>query len=128
VTEEAVLGALNIYSRSVDAFADHEQQWADTFAAGAAAVVTRAHEGVITQELETQLQEALESREVIALAQGITMSRVGGTAAQAHSVLREVSARSDQSLLEVCRSVVAGKGRAGIRTPGPGGEHEPDTG
>ena len=121
MVHDTSLGALNIYSSSVDAFAAHEQQWADTFAAGAAAVVTQAHAGLVPDDLQAQLQRALESREVIALAQGITMGRVGGTAAQAHAVLRDVGVRTSQSLLEVCRSVVALLG-----TPAPGGEHELD--
>lgn len=126
--EHAVLGALNIYSRSVDAFADHEQQWADKFALGAASIVTRAHKGLIVQDVETQLQQALESRQVIALAQGITMGRVGGTPAEAFAVLRDVSARTGRSLVDVCRSIVAGRGRSTTRTGPSGGEHDPDTG
>jgi len=123
--QQTPLGALNIYSRSVDAFADHELQWADTFAAGAAAVVARANSALILQDLERQLQQALESREVIALAQGITMARVGGTPEQAYRVLRDVSLRTGQSLLDACRSVVVSRDRKATRTTSPDGEHEP---
>lgn len=127
MVDDTSFGALNIYSSSVDAFADHEQQWADTFAAGAAAVVNQAHAGLVPDDIEAQLQLALESREVIALAQGITMGRVGGTAEQAHAVLRDVGVRTNQSLLEVCSSVIAALGGSTAGTPAPpGGEHELD--
>jgi anti-anti-sigma factor len=106
---DVALGALNIYSSTTDAFAEHEQAWADTFAAEAAAVVTHAHNSPTAHDLDQQLQEALESREVIALAQGITMARVGGTPAEAYLVLREVSVRTGEPLLRVCENVVAVK-------------------
>jgi AmiR/NasT family two-component response regulator len=78
------------------------------------------------QGLEAQLHRALESREVIALAQGITMSRVGGTPAQAYSVLRDAGLRTRRSLLEVCLSVVASGSGSATPTPTSVGEHEPD--
>ncbi|HUR52207.1 MAG TPA: GAF domain-containing protein [Mycobacteriales bacterium] len=126
--EPSVLGALNIYSRSVDAFAEHEQQLAGQFAAGAASVVARAHAGLVLKDVEAQLHQALESREVIALAQGLTMGRAGGSPAQAHAVLRGEAARAGQTLLEVCTGVVAAGGHSAPRPPAPGGEHESDTG
>jgi GAF domain-containing protein len=122
MNDGAALGALNIYSRTVDAFAAHEQQWADTFAAGAASVVVRASRALVVQDLEADLRQALESREVIALAQGITIARVGGTAAQAHRVLRDVSLRTGESLLEVCTKVVTG---STSRAPSGGGDCAP---
>jgi anti-anti-sigma factor len=125
--EDSALGALNVYSRSVDAFARHEQDWADKFAEGAAAVITRAHSGLVGQDLQLQLAQALESREVIALAQGLTMGRVGGTPAEAHAVLRDVGLRTNQSLLEVCRSVVALASPLATRVA-TGGDHAADTG
>jgi hypothetical protein len=126
--EGTALGALNIYSRSVDAFAEHEQQWADTFAAGAAAVVTRANRGLTARDAEARLLQALESREVISLAQGITMARVGGTPAQAHKVLRDVGLRTGESLVDVCRNVVTAGSHTTPRTSPPGGEHGPRAG
>ncbi|MDP9181443.1 MAG: anti-sigma factor antagonist [Actinomycetota bacterium] len=120
MAEGAPLGALNIYSRTVDAFAEHEQEWADRFAAEAAAVITHARTSPTARDLDRQLQEGLESREVIALAQGITMGRVGGTANEAYLVLRDVSVRTGQPLLEVCAQVVAAKSHHAR-----GGDHEP---
>lgn len=128
MNDHTTLGALNIYSRTVDAFAAHEQQWADTFAAGAASVVLRAGRALVAPDLEVQLRRALASREVVALAQGITIARVGGTAAQAHRVLRDVSLRTGQTLLEVCSNVVAGGGRTTSRATSGGGDRAPRAG
>jgi anti-anti-sigma factor len=126
--QHAPLGALNIYSRSVDAFAEHEELWADKFAAGAASVITRAHKGVLVTDIDAQLQEALKSREVIALAQGITMARVGGTPDQAHKVLRDVGLRTGESFVDVCRNVVSAGSRTTPHTSRTGGEHDPRAG
>jgi anti-anti-sigma factor len=126
MSQSIALGALNIYSRTVDAFAEHETEWADMFAAEAAAVVTHAHTSPSAQDLDLQLQQALQSREVIALAQGIMMGRTGGTPAEAYLVLRDVSVRTGVPLLDVCERVVAAKRtHHAARHPLPGGEHEP---
>lgn len=122
--ENSALGALNIYSRSVDAFAQHEQEWADTFAAEAASLVTHAYASPTALDLDEQLQHALQSREVIALAQGITMGRVGGTPAEAYLVLRDVSVRTGQPLFEVCARIVANQ-TAHRAARSSGGEYEP---
>lgn len=39
VAADLPIGALNVYSRTVGAFAEHEKQWADQFAAAEAVVV-----------------------------------------------------------------------------------------
>ncbi len=69
VSVTATLGALNIYSRTVDAFAEHEQHRADTFVAQAALLVTQARTSPSAHSLDEQLQRALQSKEVIVLAQ-----------------------------------------------------------
>jgi GAF domain-containing protein len=120
------LGALNIYSRTVDAFAEHEQHWADTFAAQAALVLTQARTSPSAHELDEQLRRALQSCEVIALAQGIIIGWVGGTPTQAYAVLRDDSERTGQPLLEVCEQVVAAKvDCAPTHLPVPDENHEP---
>lgn len=121
----APLGALNIYSRTVDAFAEHEQHWADAFAAQAALVVTQARTGLSAEDLYEQLQRALQSREVIALAQGITISRVGCTPTQAYAELRDVSVRTGLPLLQVSERVIA-ESLAPNHLLVPGDDLEPD--
>lgn len=106
IAGDRAIGALNIYSRAVGAFAGHEQEWADQFAAEAARLVTSADLGPSVELLKDQIQEALRSREVIALAQGMLMQRDAVSAAVAYSSLRQISRRTGQPLRDVCQDVV----------------------
>jgi GAF domain-containing protein len=100
------MGALNIYSRAVDAFAAHEQEWADQFAAEAAQVVTSSRTDAALAALTADLVDALESREVIALAQGVVMQRDGLSPAEAHALLVRTSRKTSQPLRGVCTDLV----------------------
>ncbi|HVF20055.1 MAG TPA: anti-sigma factor antagonist [Mycobacteriales bacterium] len=110
------IGALNIYSRMPEAFEEHEQEWADQFAGQASTVVASAYVGAPTDLLEQQIQQALASREVIALAQGIVMHREGVAAYGAHKALRDVSRRSGVPMRDVCADLVDSIG--GTSVPG----------
>lgn len=103
-------GALNIYSRTVGAFAVHEKQWADQFASEASAVVTTAQRLSPSTELLAQIVHALQSRQVIAQAQGIVMHRDGLGPDAAYAKLRETSRATNKPLLDVCEALMAPKG------------------
>ena len=106
VTDDRPIGALNVYSRTVGAFALHEKEWADQFAAEASAVVSSAQVGVPADTLSEQIQQALLTREVIAFAQGVVMGRDGVSPTAAHDILREVSRRTGRRMSEVCDELV----------------------
>jgi hypothetical protein len=110
VADEVRLGALNIYSKSVRAFASHETDWADQFASEAALVVLSSKNASAGSVLDAQIVQALLSREVIALAQGVLMEREGLTPEAAHLWLRERSRRTSQPLRDVCEQLVYPKG------------------
>lgn len=116
---EQPIGALNIYSRTEGAFAQHEMQWADQFAAEASAVVTSADPGSFPRHLNAQIQQALHSRETIAMAQGVVMHRDGLSATGAYAELREISRQTGRPLREVCDELVSltGGGLAASRPP-----------
>ncbi len=115
VAADRPIGALNLYSRTVGAFAVHEKRWADQFAAEASVVVLSADLGGSEEDLNAQIQQALLSREVIALAQGVVMQRDGVSTTAAFVSLREVSRRTGQPLREVCEQVVRSSGDAASR-------------
>lgn len=114
------IGALNVYSRTVGAFAAHEKEWADQFAVEAATVVTRAQSGPSVASLNAQIHQALRSREVIALAQGVVMHRDGVSAVEAYGVLRDLSRRTGEPLRDICRGIVGDD--ADAATPVEAGE------
>jgi len=106
VSHDSPLGALNVYSRASRAFADHEKEWADQFAAEASTLIGKAHPGTSADALNEQIQRALLSREVIALAQGMVMQRDGVSPLAAYAALRDDSRRTGRPLRDVCDELV----------------------
>jgi transcriptional regulator with GAF, ATPase, and Fis domain len=97
--EGDTLGALNLYSKATDHF-DHESRTAGlVFAAHAALALAAAIH-------DEQMEEALQSRDVIGQAKGVLMAREGVTADQAFDMLRRASQRLNVKLREVAGSVV----------------------
>lgn len=115
LTADRAVGALNLYSRTAGAFEAHDKLWADQFAAQTSLVLERADPGNRAELLTEELQQALLSREVIGLAQGVVMHRDGVTSAQAFDTLRELSRQTDQPLRDIC-ALVAGSPERGPST------------
>ncbi len=106
MSAERPLGALNVYSRAPDALASHEQQWAVQFAQEAANVLVAANATATADSVDAAIHEALRSREVIALAQGILMTRQKLSPDAAHRFLTDISRRTSRPMLEICQEVV----------------------
>lgn len=104
--QDRILGALNLYSRSEDAFGETEAEQAGRFAQHAAAVLANAIDLTRAEKVNQQLQEALRSREVIAKAQGILMVRNRCTSEEAFDLLRHGSQRSNRKLRDVAAEIV----------------------
>jgi anti-anti-sigma factor len=122
-TERGPIGALNVYSRQVGAFAEHERRWTDQFAREAAVVVASAVVENVDDTLTAQIAQALQSREVIAIAQGIVMHRDGTSRHGAEVVLRDASRRSGRPLRDVCEALVQSSVRASNQDVSDGGAH-----
>lgn len=99
------LGALNVYSRAPHALAEHEQQWATEFAAQAASVLLAA-DPTVGRGMNQDIGQALLSREVIALAQGVVMARKQIPAEAAHRFLMGISLRTSTPLRNVCEQLL----------------------
>ena len=106
LTGEYPIGALNIYSRTSGVFAEHERQWADQFAAQAATVVTTAEGDASETVMGDRIRQALQSREIIAIATGIVMHRDQVPAAEAETHLRQISRTTSQTLANVAARIV----------------------
>jgi anti-anti-sigma factor len=109
------VGALNIYSRTVAAFAPEDQHLAAVLATEASAVLTDAGMNPASNHSTTRYQDALEARQTIALAQGVAMERLGLSAADAYRELRSHSMRTNQPLLHRAEDVIASTRRPGLR-------------
>ena len=100
-------GALNLYSRTPDAFPAADQDLASAFAALAAMLLDRPDETTADQ-FDAPIRDALVSRDVIARAQGVLMERHGLGAGGAFERLLHDSIRSSTPLRVRARDVVEG--------------------
>jgi transcriptional regulator with GAF, ATPase, and Fis domain len=98
-TSQDTLGALNMYSKRVDAFDE------DDFNAG---MVLAAQGAVALAESQAteQWQNAALNRTIIGQAEGILMERLALTADQAFAVLRRVSQQNNAKLYQVAGELV----------------------
>ena len=110
-------GAINMYSRTEQAFAVHEQELAATFATHASRILTEAGVGFTDDEVSERLAESLRVRMVIAQAQGVLMNREGCSAEEAYTVIRRLSVAQSRPLAEVAADVIASP-RHGARLEG----------
>ncbi len=100
------LGALNVYSRAPDALASHEQQWAIQFAQQASQVLLATNQTATAESVDADIHEALLSREVIALAQGVIMTRQKLHPDAALRFLIDLSRQTSRPVLRICHEVV----------------------
>jgi anti-anti-sigma factor len=111
------VGALNIYSRTADAFTTQGQDLAALFAAEASTVLSGAEPSPGSAGRAVWLAEALGTRQVIAVAQGILMERHRVDEAGAYRALRRYSSRTSRPLRERAEDVVASSHLPAPRPP-----------
>ncbi|HET9443231.1 MAG TPA: GAF and ANTAR domain-containing protein [Acidimicrobiales bacterium] len=105
-TDDAVIGALNLYSETRPRFDEESQRLACLFAdqlGVAAATVTRYAE---SYELAQQLQQAMESRACIEQAKGILMAAQRCTPQEAFEILVRASQGRNRKLRAIAMEIV----------------------
>lgn len=103
---EHLVGAINFYATSRDAFAEHAVQLGSQFAGPAAVSIYNAQLLAGTRERVEQLQQAMESRAAIDQAVGIIRSRSGVSAEVAFSRLVQMSQSGNIKLRVVAARLV----------------------
>lgn len=106
IVGEQVIGAINAYARSRDAFAEHAVRLGSQFAGPAAVSVFNAQLLASAHERTVRLQRALESRAVIDQAIGIMRSRSGSTAEEAFQRLTHISQSENLKLHALAEQLV----------------------
>jgi len=106
VTPDSIVGAINVYAHTKDAFDDEAADLGESFAAPAAIAVQNAQLLAKAKRLAASLQNALSTRAVIDQAVGILMSRAGCTADEAFDRLRQLSQTRNTKLTVVAQSLV----------------------
>jgi AmiR/NasT family two-component response regulator len=105
--ESKLLGALNVYSRDVDAF-DAESVAIAEVAAGHASLAAQVATALFHhRNLADQLQEALDSRIVIEQAKGIIMATTRSGPDNAFQLLVRQSQSENRKLREIAADIVA---------------------
>ena len=105
--EQQRLGGLNVYSPDGESFTDVEVTTAALLAQQATAVLANAAAFVHASELNAQLRQALESRDLIGQAKGILMERGSCGPDEAFDMLRRASQRTNRKLRDVANDLVA---------------------
>lgn len=119
-----VVGAINAYAKSKDAFDETSAEFGEAFAKPAAVALHNAHVLAEALRLTETLHIALARRPVIDQAIGILRARSGATTEEALERMREISGREHIKLIDVAQQVVdAAVGRARAQHTGP----DPDT-
>ena len=106
VVGDEVIGAINSYANSRDAFGEHAVRLGSQFAGPAAVSVYNAQLLANAQERTRALQRALDSRSVIDQAIGIIRSRSGLSAAEAFERLIQMSQSENVKLYAVAERLV----------------------
>jgi GAF domain-containing protein len=120
LTDEDVVGTMNVYAHGRDAFDDRAERLGELFAVPAAITAQNAQSLAQVHRQIGNLQDALVSRAVIDQAMGIIISRTGGTAGEAFDRLRTVSQMEHIKVSVVAAGIVeAAVRRAKIRTGSP---------
>jgi GAF domain-containing protein len=104
--QEDLIGALNVYSRTPDAFSEDDMRAGQAFAAYAAVAVANADSFASTAEMAENLRIAMASRATIEQAKGILMARGGISPDQAFAMLVRASQRENRKLREVATELV----------------------
>ncbi|WP_330465660.1 GAF and ANTAR domain-containing protein [Micromonospora zamorensis] len=110
--QEAVVGALNVYAHTPEAFDDDTVTVLETFAAYAAVALSNAQLYDSTANLARQMREAMANRAVIEQAKGIVMAERRCGPAEAFAILSKVSQDSNRKVRDVAQALVD-------RTAGP---------
>ena len=106
IVGDQVIGSINAYAKSRDAFGDHAVRLGSQFARPAAVSVYNAHLLADAHERTLRLQRALDSRSVIDQAIGIIRSRSGASADEAFERLTHISQTENVKLNVVAKRLV----------------------
>ena len=115
--DEAVVGALNLYSESAPAFDEAARDVACTFADQLGVAVASATLYAESFELAQQLQQAMESRAVIEQAKGILMAAQRCSPDAAFDILVRASQNQNRKLRSIATEIVERYTRRETATP-----------
>ena len=120
ILNDEMIGVLNLYSVD-NAFGPTDEQIGTRFADQAAVAVRQSSTFNKAKEMIDHLHRALETRDVIGAAVGITMFREHLTMETAFTLLKEMSQRENLKLRQIAENIVS-QFEAGDRAPVESGD------
>jgi GAF domain-containing protein len=105
-TRSRVIGSLNVYSRSVDAFDEHDVEVMELLAAHASVAIAASR-------MRSELHTALGSRTTIGQAQGILMQTFGVSSDHAFAYMRRLSQSQNVKLFSIAEQIIASRDELG---------------
>lgn len=106
LTANGSVGALNIYARSEHAFDEAAIALGEIFARHASIALQNAQTYAAARRLADNLNEAIQTRDMIGQAKGILMEREGVSDDKAFDMLRTISQAQNIKLREVARLLI----------------------
>ena len=103
---DEILGVLNVYSRNPAAFQTGGMRVIELLAEAAGAVIHHVGEEKQLRELTAQLEEAMQSREVIEQAKGVLMAQYRCTPEEAFARLAKVSQNRNIRIREIAQTLI----------------------
>lgn len=107
IAGETTFGALNVYTRSRNDFTTTETAIALALAQQASVVVANTTTLAEASMLNSQLAEALASRDLIGTAKGLLMAREECTREEAFDILRRASQRENRRIRDMAEEIVS---------------------
>jgi hypothetical protein len=104
-TAGAVIGTVNLYAATPDAFVGHHEELAQALHASAAQAVTNADLSFSTRLAAVKAPQRLLERNDVDIAVGMIAQQQGVDIATAHERLRQAAARADISECQAARAV-----------------------
>lgn len=105
---DAPRGCLNLYYGSTEPWAQTTSILAQHLASQAAVVIANIMALSQSEQLNSTLRKALETRTIIGQAQGVLMARQGINGDQAFDILRRASQRTNRKLRDIAAEIVEG--------------------
>jgi GAF domain-containing protein len=118
---DSVIGTLNIFMETPVVFSDEDLQLCQALADVATIAILQNQAAKEAQNLNAQLQRALDSRIAVEQAKGVLAERSGVDMAEAFALLRRYARDNNRQLSEVAVAVVAGTLTANALSPRAGG-------
>jgi GAF domain-containing protein len=104
--DEPVLGALNTYSRTADAFGPIDEALLSVFTAAASAAIVNTRRYLRSRDLASHMKTAMETRAAIEQAKGVLMAQQAITADEAFEWLVHESQQTNTKLRDVASALL----------------------